>query len=404
MLSMLRRLAKPAQPQIPAIYVPQDVLAPEANYYEATIAVVDYTNAVMHDALYLLGEFPQEAFQIYNADYYMAEVLNGGHSQFLHNDRMQPGGPAALEHALAGMELIGYSALADTLRALKAWVAQNPAEAAAQDGFANRAEALDDFDADFFALRKEAFYEAVNEWLRHSPVVETLSSEDMGAFILGLQETNPRYVLRTRTNSIAALDAGLTTDTVAFFRSCVAGATARDIPFDVKEVLGGRMRPSGEGIGSSDDKPRSVEVLWSLNTISGPMTGTINAQEVVIYVTNPEDGTLHRLFERPAVRVREQLAFATEQKPARYAYEIGQEACPDDPVVRLGFLYAEREPAHLAAGKGYYVVTTQSDAKYLLMVQDDAAAMCDLEGTTIIGRINGKRFKALQAEDTSRLV
>lgn len=402
MLSLLKRITKNNRPNIPAIYISQEALEPDANYYDGVMDLVDYTNSAMHGALYLSGEFPIEAELLYFADYYMAEVLNGGHSQFVHNHRTQSGGPEGFAHGLKGMELINCAPLADLMQKLQVWMETNPEEAAAQNGFSNRAEALDELDADFYALDRELFYRAANLWMQNSPVVEILPAEDVSKNLQGFADANSKLSARRRINTIAALDAGLTKDTVAFFRSCVAGATAKDKPFDVKVVKGGR--PFGEPIALDDESLNTQPMMWSLDTTTGPMFGIIGEQEVEVFVTNTEDGAHHRIFDRPTAQVNEQLEVALEQKPARYAYEIGKKAFPEDPIVRLGFLEAERGPEHLAAEKSYYFATTQSGAQYLLLVQSDAAVMCDLAGETLLGNVKGKEFKALRAEDTSKLV
>ncbi|MEP3345979.1 MAG: DUF4375 domain-containing protein [Litoreibacter sp.] len=401
MLSLLKRITRNARPNIPAIYISQESLEPDAKYYDGMMELVDYTNSALHGALYLSGEFPVEAEWLYLADFYMAEVSNGGHSQFLSNDRAQPGGPKALPMALKGMELIGCAPLAELLDKLQYWVEANPEEAAAQNGFSNRAEALDDLDADFYALDRELFYTTANDWMGNSPVVEVLPKEDVGKALQGFAAANSQLPARRRINDIAALDSGLTTDTIASFRSCVAGATAKDKPFDVKVIKGGR--PFGNPTALDDESLNTQPIMWSLETTTGPLVGVIGEREVEIFVVNSEDGMHHSVFNRPTVRVNEQIELAKVQKPARYAYEIGKKAFPGDPVARLGFLEAEQGPESKAAEKCYYFVVTQSGAQHLLLLQRDAAVMCDLAGETLLGSIKGKEFKALKAEDTSKL-
>src|SRR4030095_16146712 len=53
--------------------------------YVLVSAVVNFVNAMMSQGLYSRYEIPAKALQAYHADYYLAQVNNGGHHQFIHN-------------------------------------------------------------------------------------------------------------------------------------------------------------------------------------------------------------------------------------------------------------------------------------------------------------------------------
>lgn len=58
---------------------------------EIVSAVVDeYVNDLRQRGYYLKGELPANAMRSYNTDYYLAQVANGGHGQFMHNSGMPP--------------------------------------------------------------------------------------------------------------------------------------------------------------------------------------------------------------------------------------------------------------------------------------------------------------------------
>jgi hypothetical protein len=71
------------------ILVPAEALTDEsgANLVQA---VVNFTNWAMSDAYLFPSEFPVEALCAYYADYYLAEVDNGGHAQWACNSDFHP--------------------------------------------------------------------------------------------------------------------------------------------------------------------------------------------------------------------------------------------------------------------------------------------------------------------------
>ena len=91
--------------------------------------------------------------QAYHADYYLAQVNNGGHSQFIGNSGELLRTITA--DALAGLEAMGAKAQHQILFEMAAWAAANPADAGAQDGFGVRAEPLDGLDKRFYAAESE---------------------------------------------------------------------------------------------------------------------------------------------------------------------------------------------------------------------------------------------------------
>lgn len=385
MTSLFNKLFKPNTPAVDAIYISEATLADSASYYDGMMSLVDYTNAVMHDALYLTSEFPKEAYWLYLADYYISQVNNGGHSGFLHNARETPGQDAAIAMAARGMNLIGCSVLAEVLAKLESWRQENGQAAQPQGGLRQNTAELDLLDKAYFAIERDTFYQAANAWMRSSPVVSILSADALAKAVGALREANPRYEVRRRVNTIAALDAGLVKDTVAPFRSCVAGVLSHEMPFEVKAIESGQ--------------PKEDHILWSLDTSSGRMFGVIGDDAVEMFAKNPEDGLLHRIFDRPMVHVEAQLERAAYVKPARYAYELGQKLFPDDPILWLGFYAGET-----VKNKDIYFITTKSDAQYFLILDPNAAAMVDPKTNSVLANITGKEFKNLSKEDHTKLV
>ncbi|WGH79021.1 DMP19 family protein [Jannaschia ovalis] len=132
------------------VIVPDAVLGPDAQPYALIGAVVDWTNAARDRGFYAAGEIDEVAPQAYNADYYYAQVCNGGHAQFRHNSRMDP---LTIAHALTGLRAAGLEPLAACLAEL---------EAAGENADTTLCEAL---DSRFFAAN-DVYHAKMNAWLR----------------------------------------------------------------------------------------------------------------------------------------------------------------------------------------------------------------------------------------------
>jgi hypothetical protein len=83
-----KRKTPVARPLLESVIVPRSAVERAANpgkEYVLVGAVVDFVNAMMSQGLYARYEIPAKAVQVYQSDYYLAQVNNGGHHQFIHN-------------------------------------------------------------------------------------------------------------------------------------------------------------------------------------------------------------------------------------------------------------------------------------------------------------------------------
>ncbi|MGY4411512.1 hypothetical protein ACVWW4_003248 [Bradyrhizobium sp. LB7.1] len=134
-----------------------------------TGAVVDYVNEIQSVGVYTAGELPAVAIQAYHADYYLSQVYNGGHSQFIGNTGLEML-PTTSGDALAGLKAMGASAQHQILQEMIAWVEAHPGEAALQTGFENRAAALSALDRRFFAAeRQQPMTQLAARWIASWP-------------------------------------------------------------------------------------------------------------------------------------------------------------------------------------------------------------------------------------------
>ena len=52
-------------------------------------AVVDFVNILRQQGAYLNSEMPVNVIRAHHVDYYLAQAMNGGHSQSIHNSHLQ---------------------------------------------------------------------------------------------------------------------------------------------------------------------------------------------------------------------------------------------------------------------------------------------------------------------------
>lgn len=154
--------------RLTTVVVPRDALEAARELEKAeylTGAVVDYVNEVQRAGVYTRHELPAVAMQAYHADYYLAQVYNGGHSQFIGNT-----GPAQLPttagDALAALKAMGADVQHQILLEMMEWVETHPDQAAAQDGFTQRARALKALDTRFYeAERRQPMMPLAARWI-----------------------------------------------------------------------------------------------------------------------------------------------------------------------------------------------------------------------------------------------
>jgi hypothetical protein len=169
---------------------------------ELVQAVVDYVNDVQEQARLSSGEYPEEASWSYCADYYLAQVNNGGHGQYAHNSRMMPRG---LRDCRLGLEAMGaheYLAIFDAFLAIMA-VGDERAQAIIDgSGFGDIDPEIESLDSRFFAL-SDAMTALNAAWLRSLPILKPLPRDQIGAAIEALGAANPLRDARSEASAAA---------------------------------------------------------------------------------------------------------------------------------------------------------------------------------------------------------
>jgi hypothetical protein len=181
-----------------AVIVPRkwvDAAAEPDGAYHLSAAIGDYVNDVQQAGVFARHEMPAKAMQAYHADYYLSQVNNGGHSQFIGNSGELLRTITA--DALAGLEAMGAGAQHQILTEMAAWAAANPADAGEQDGFGVRAAPLDGLDKRFYAAESEApIASLAARWITGWPELRVVEDEQYTPAIEEIAASNPHLAPR----------------------------------------------------------------------------------------------------------------------------------------------------------------------------------------------------------------
>jgi len=159
-------------------------------FHDLPAAVVNYVNDVQQKGVYARHELPQRTMQAFHADYYVAEVDNGGHSQFIRNAGAML--PTIVADALGGLEAMGARAQHQILTEMDAWVGAHPEEARAQTGFDVRAKPLDELDTRFYAAEREMPIAQLSaRWITTWPELRVVPDEQYSSAIDQIAALNP---------------------------------------------------------------------------------------------------------------------------------------------------------------------------------------------------------------------
>jgi hypothetical protein len=192
--------------RLATVVIPRDAIEGAQEPDKAvTQAVVDYVNDIQRAGVYPRHEMPAAAMQAYHAEYYLAQVRNGGHSQFIRNTGIAML-PTTSGDALAALHAMGAGAQHQILLEILAWVKANLEEAAKQNGFSARADALKAFDERFHAAEREKpVTPLAARWIARWSGLRVVGREQYQAEIDRLAQLNPHLARRRVWQSVQQL-------------------------------------------------------------------------------------------------------------------------------------------------------------------------------------------------------
>jgi len=167
-----------------------------ADPYPLVQSVVDFVNFALRTAYFNRDEIAPNALRAYHADYYLAQVNNGGHGQYAANSQMisitlsdAQEGLVAMRHRTAGIHqhFLDYSR--DEPIRFKAVMAGA--------GFGKIDPIIQGFDEQFYAINNETpMIAANNAWLKSLPELRVVPDERYADETYGFASANPQAAFR----------------------------------------------------------------------------------------------------------------------------------------------------------------------------------------------------------------
>ncbi len=277
--TMLRKFTAPKAPVAPkpcgqrleTIMVPRSAMDRlPGDPYPMVQSVVDFTNHLTQAGRFTRNEIPVAAMRGYHCDYYLAQVLNGGHAQFVGNSGALL--PLIIDDILTGLEAMGARNYLELARSMADWVAANPDEAALQTGFTGGIAAeLAALDAPFFALnRSQPLQRFIADWIAGQPNLKVIDDVSLPSVLSAMMEMNPEFETRDTALEILTLEQ-MFSDPLRIGLG-MAGAGAPGIEPLVAIAGGSQMQVAGE-----------PQIVWSLRTAQAARFGTMTQDAATIY-------------------------------------------------------------------------------------------------------------------------
>lgn len=174
----------------PVIIVPQSAYDSD-KAYALPEAVVDFVNYVIHTAHYRRDELPAPTMQIFHVDYYVAQVNNGGHSQYVGNSGWHQ---YQIDDIRAGLAAIGEIDAIELFEDLCAFADSHPGEFQAgmeARGFGAYPEFFAKADKLFFAGLNDRIMQGNSDRVRALDCLLVLGSEEYRKVMNELPARNP---------------------------------------------------------------------------------------------------------------------------------------------------------------------------------------------------------------------
>lgn len=150
--------------------------------YDPIYSNIEYINALLDEYVHF-DEMSDEALKSYYVDYYLAQVNNGGFSQFVYNSQWSNTTNNYIRQGLADMGATQHLALFNKSTSILDRMGTEKIEQYLNgDYFGDNAErdALSAFDGEFFALQDDHDLIRLNaQWLKNHPKLRVLNMADM---------------------------------------------------------------------------------------------------------------------------------------------------------------------------------------------------------------------------------
>jgi hypothetical protein len=175
--------------------------------YDLVQSVVNFVNFALRNAYFNRDEIAQNAMRAYHVDYYLAQVNNGGHSQYAANGNMLE---AILKDCQQGLEAVRHDAASLHHRFLVFSQAEptRMAKVLQGGGFGKIDPFVESLDKEFYALDKEQpLINANRDWLKSLPELKVVADDDYIAVTDALAASNTQAETRKAEREQAAREA-----------------------------------------------------------------------------------------------------------------------------------------------------------------------------------------------------
>lgn len=262
--------------KLTTIIVPRSALDHAKNpetAYKLVGAVINYVNVLMSQGLYNRTEIPALAVQAYHADYYLAQVNNGGHRQFVHNIGDN------LKHSLVdvppALSAMKAEAQHTIFLQMKAWVDQFADAAAIRAALSSDKTALSMLDSPFYAAEKAASMSVLSaRWIESWPELKAVEDADYQEAVRQIVLMNPLREQRLVWDAVRQLQFGMTDLLHAAVSMACLNIQHRDrsIEYLLKIRHGEQMKVDG-----------GSERAWLVSTNKGPRFCVLSGSHVAVY-------------------------------------------------------------------------------------------------------------------------
>lgn len=219
---------------LPVIIVPQSAYDSDKDY-SLPCAVVDFVNHALGTAQFRRDEIPQKAMQAYHVDYYIAQVNNGGHSQYVGNSGWHQ---FQIDDIRAGLAAIGIRDAIELYEDLCAFADSHPAEfrqGMDARGFGQYPEFFAKADKLFYAGLNDRLTKGNSDWIRSLDCLLVLEDGQYRQVMTDLPGRNPLAAQR-KAEAEARDKAALDRDPIVQACRCL-GALSPPTPVHVQRWI-----------------------------------------------------------------------------------------------------------------------------------------------------------------------
>lgn len=196
----------PASPLAITSIIVSESLFQSDDPHDLPYAVVNFVNRLIYEGYYERDELPAEAMWSYHVDYYLAQVNNGGHGQFVGNSGWAGTMVADIRAGLAAIELPEAAAIFSDLERFAFQESERFAQAADGRGFGDIDAVIAALDDRFFAGPTTEIAPANGKWLRTLPNLTVLPNVECDAAIDRLMAANTAASERRKVREQLAAD------------------------------------------------------------------------------------------------------------------------------------------------------------------------------------------------------